>query len=155
MLLQSASSGVSSACNCTRSRARVKAFSRAPFATTRLVQPAGSRRQLHVVAAGKGGLLDNPTITTPNIEKGTESSKKKPPIYKVMLHNDNYNRREYVVKILLKTVEGLTVDDAVNVMQEAHETGVAMVVACAQDKAESYVESMRLNGLIASMEPGH
>jgi ATP-dependent Clp protease adapter protein ClpS len=47
----------------------------------------------------------------------TESSKKKPPIYKVMLHNDNYNRREYVVKILLKTVEGLTVDDAVNVMQ--------------------------------------
>lgn len=47
----------------------------------------------------------------------TESSKKKPPIYKVMLHNDNYNRREYVVKILLKTIEGLTVDDAVNVMQ--------------------------------------
>lgn len=40
-------------------------------------------------------------------------------------------------------------------LQEAHETGVAMVVACAQDKAESYVESMRLNGLIASMEPGH
>jgi hypothetical protein len=34
-----------------------------------------------------------------------------------MLHNDNYNRREYVVKILLKTIEGLTVDDAVNVMQ--------------------------------------
>lgn len=47
----------------------------------------------------------------------TESSKKKPPIYKVMLHNDNYNRREYVVKILLKNIEGLTVDDAVNVMQ--------------------------------------
>lgn len=34
-----------------------------------------------------------------------------------MLHNDNYNRREYVVKILLKTIEGLIVDDAVNVMQ--------------------------------------
>lgn len=46
-----------------------------------------------------------------------ERSKKKPPSYRVMLHNDNYNRREYVVKILLKTVEGLTVDDAVNVMQ--------------------------------------
>lgn len=34
-----------------------------------------------------------------------------------MLHNDNYNRREYVVKVLLKTVDGLTVDDAVVVMQ--------------------------------------
>ena len=53
----------------------------------------------------------------------TESSKKKPPIYKVMLHNDNYNRREYVVKILLKTVEGLTVDDAVNVMQVGDSKG--------------------------------
>jgi hypothetical protein len=31
---------------------------------------AGSRKQLRVVAAGKGGLLDNPTITTPTYEKG-------------------------------------------------------------------------------------
>lgn len=43
--------------------------------------------------------------------------KRKPPIYKVLLHNDNFNRREYVVKVLLKIVEGMTVDDAVNVMQ--------------------------------------
>jgi hypothetical protein len=42
---------------------------------------------------------------------------KKPPIYKVLLHNDNFNRREYVVKVLLKVVDGLGVDDAVNVMQ--------------------------------------
>jgi len=70
------------------------------------------------------------------------------------LHNDNYNRREYVVKILLKIVEGMTVDDAVNVMQEAHESGIALVVACAQDKAENYVEGLRLNGLISTMEPG-
>eukprot|EP00882_Tetradesmus_deserticola_P000581 GHRQ01000637.1.p4 GENE.GHRQ01000637.1~~GHRQ01000637.1.p4 ORF type:complete len:155 (+),score=39.56 GHRQ01000637.1:98-562(+) len=154
MLLQNACCGVSSACNSIRSRARVTPCSRA-YMAPRLVQPAGSRKQLYIVAAGKGGLLENPTITTPTYDKGTESSKKKPPIYKVMLHNDNYNRREYVVKCLLKTVEGLTVDDAVVVMQVAHETGVALVVACAQDKAETYVETMRLNGLIASMEPGH
>eukprot|EP00877_Chromochloris_zofingiensis_P014099 jgi/Chrzof1/8943/Cz03g30050.t1_CLPS1 len=72
-----------------------------------------------------------------------------------MLHNDNYNRREYVVKVLLKTVDGLTVDDAVVVMQEAHESGVALVVACAQDQAEEYVEVLRLNGLISTLEPGH
>lgn len=125
---------------------------------TRTGRPAAGLRQQQrclIVAASKGGLLDGATITTPTYEKGTESSKKKPPIYKVMLHNDNYNRREYVVKILLKTIEGLTVDDAVNVMQEAHETGVALVIACAQDQAETYVESLRLNGLISSMEPGH
>jgi hypothetical protein len=42
------------------------------------------------------------------------------------------------------------VDDAMNVMQEAHESGVALVVACAQDQAEGYVEDLRLNG-----EAGH
>ena len=43
--------------------------------------------------------------------------KKKPRFYKVMLHNDSVNRREYVVRVLLKVVKGLTVEDAVNVMQ--------------------------------------
>jgi len=71
------------------------------------------------LAAGDFNLLQAQCLLPfcPLIACRTESSKKKPPIYKVMLHNDNYNRREYVVKILLKTVEGLTVDDAVNVMQ--------------------------------------
>lgn len=64
----------------------------------------------------------------------TEGSKKKPPIYKVMLHNDNYNRREYVVKILLKTIEGLTVDDAVNVMQVG---GEACTAAAAHQQSRS------------------
>ena len=39
-------------------------------------------------------------------------------------------------------------------LQEAHESGIALVVACAQDKAENYVEGLRLNGLISTMEPG-
>ena len=34
-----------------------------------------------------------------------------------MLHNDSYNRREYVVQVLMKTIPGMTVDDAVNIMQ--------------------------------------
>ena len=42
------------------------------------------------------------------------------PLYRVLLHNDNSNKREYVVKVLLKVVDGMTVDDAVNVMHEAH-----------------------------------
>jgi ATP-dependent Clp protease adapter protein ClpS len=32
---------------------------------------------------------------------------------------------------------------------------VALVVACAQDQAEGYVEELRINGIIATMEPGH
>eukprot|EP00195_Chlamydomonas_chlamydogama_P011849 CAMPEP_0202910762 /NCGR_PEP_ID=MMETSP1392-20130828/52969_1 /ASSEMBLY_ACC=CAM_ASM_000868 /TAXON_ID=225041 /ORGANISM="Chlamydomonas chlamydogama, Strain SAG 11-48b" /LENGTH=154 /DNA_ID=CAMNT_0049600979 /DNA_START=179 /DNA_END=643 /DNA_ORIENTATION=- len=119
------------------------------------LQVRGNSRAPLVCSARSGGsVLDNPTITSlPTFEKGTESVGKRPPIYKVLLHNDNYNRREYVVKILIKVVNGFTVDDAVVVMQEAHETGVAMVVACAQEEAERYCEGLRLNGLSSTIEP--
>jgi ATP-dependent Clp protease adapter protein ClpS len=46
-----------------------------------------------------------------------QTKKKKPPQYRVMLHNDSFNRREYVVKILLKVVDVITMADAVNIMQ--------------------------------------
>jgi ATP-dependent Clp protease adaptor protein ClpS len=100
-------------------------------------------------------VLDAPTAA-PTRETASKGARKKPPLYKVMLHNDNYNRREYVVRVLLKVVEEVRdAEDAARVMQEAHESGVALVVATAQDKAEEYVEGLRLNGLVSTMEPGH
>lgn len=83
-----------------------------------------------------------------------KSVTRRPPIYKVLLHNDDHNKREYVVKVLIKVVQDMTVDDAVQVMQEAHETGVAMVQACPQDQAEQYCEALKLSGLSSTIEPG-
>ncbi len=57
--------------------------------------------------------------------------------------------------MLLVVVEGLTKDDAQRIMEEAHQSQLALVVACAQDMAETYVERLRLNGLQSSLEPGH
>ncbi|KXZ41318.1 hypothetical protein GPECTOR_557g576 [Gonium pectorale] len=102
--------------------------------------------------AGGAGVIDSPVITS-QPEQGTERVYKRPPIYKVFLHNDNYNKREYVVNVLLKVVKEITMDDAVTVMQEAHETGVALVVACPQENAERYCEGLRLNGLTCTIEP--
>ena len=34
-----------------------------------------------------------------------------------MLYNDTFNRREYVVRVLIKVVKGLDVNTAVDVMQ--------------------------------------
>lgn len=94
--------------------------------------------------------------TSEKLQQGALANKstKRPPIYRVMLHNDNYNKREYVVKVLIKVVEGMGVDDAIAVMKEAHETGVAMVQACPQDEAEQCCECLRLSGLSSSIEPG-
>ncbi|EFN54094.1 hypothetical protein CHLNCDRAFT_31972 [Chlorella variabilis] len=124
-----------------------------PAGATR--RSAQRRARLHVAArsAGKGGgVLDRPGVL-PGQQRGRETRRRRPPSYRVLLHNDNYNRREYVVQVLMKVVEGTTVDDAVNIMQEAHINGLAMVTQCAQDKAELYCESLRLNGLIATIEP--
>lgn len=38
--------------------------------------------------------------------------------------------------------------------QEAHETGVALVIACPQEEAERYCEDLRINGLTVTIEPG-
>ncbi|KAI3431499.1 hypothetical protein D9Q98_004550 [Chlorella vulgaris] len=121
--------------------------------------PAQTRQRTHccrIVArtggAPGGGVLDRPSVA-PGQDKRRESKKRRPPSYRVLLHNDNYNRREYVVQVLLKVVEGTTVDDAVNIMNEAHANGLALVAECAQDKAEQYCESLRLNGLICTIEP--
>nr|KAJ0200067.1 hypothetical protein LSAT_V11C600334110 [Lactuca sativa] len=52
------------------------------------------------------GVLDKPVIekTTPGRESEFDlrKSRKMAPLYRVMLHNDNYNKREYVVQVLMK-----------------------------------------------------
>ncbi|KAL7593028.1 hypothetical protein Lser_V15G35100 [Lactuca serriola] len=66
------------------------------------------------------GVLDKPVIekTTPGreYEFDLRKSRKMAPPYRVMLHNDNYNKREYVVQVLMKVIPGMTVDNAVNIM---------------------------------------
>lgn len=57
------------------------------------------------------------------------------------------------MQVLLKVVEGFTVEDALNVMQEAHFNGLALVTICSQDQAEYMCERLRLSGLISTIEP--
>ncbi|KAG6411169.1 hypothetical protein SASPL_129246 [Salvia splendens] len=75
------------------------------------------------------------------------------PPYRVMLHNDNHNKREYVVQVLMKVIPGMTLDNAVNIMQEAHINDLAVVIICAQADAEEHCMQLRGNGLLSSIEP--
>jgi len=60
---------------------------------------------------------DRPAIHPRAPTCSTEGASKRPPSYRVLLHNDDVNRREYVVKVLIKVVEAFTVEDAMVVMQ--------------------------------------
>ncbi|XP_020234631.1 ATP-dependent Clp protease adapter protein CLPS1, chloroplastic [Cajanus cajan] len=113
-----------------------------------------------VLATGPGkggGLLEKPVIE--KVAPGRESefdlkkSRKTAPPYRVILHNDNFNKREYVVQVLMKVIPGMTLDNAVNIMQEAHYNGLSVVIICAQADAEDHCMQLRGNGLFSSIEP--
>ncbi|KAH6763505.1 Ribosomal protein L12/ ATP-dependent Clp protease adaptor protein ClpS family protein [Perilla frutescens var. hirtella] len=111
-----------------------------------------------IAGLGKGGgVLEKPVIekTTPGRESEFDlrKSRKMSPPYRVLLHNDNYNKREYVVQVLMKVIPGMTLDNAVNIMQEAHHNGLSVVIICAQADAEEHCMQLRGNGLLSSIEP--
>ncbi|MGQ4648960.1 ATP-dependent Clp protease adapter ClpS [Lyngbya aestuarii] len=91
-------------------------------------------------------------MSVETIEKRS-TTPKHAPRYRVLLHNDDFNSMEYVVNALLTTVASLTQPQAVSIMMEAHSTGIALVITCAQEHAEFYCETLKNHGLISTMEP--
>ena len=81
------------------------------------------------------------------------TSRKLAPRYRVLLHNADFNSMEYVVQVLMTTVPNLTQPQAVNIMMEAHTTGVGLVITCAQEHAEFYCETLKNHGLTSTIEP--
>ena len=75
------------------------------------------------------------------------------PRYRVLLHNDDDNTMDHVVQALLRTVQRLTVDEAIKIMLEAHLTGTALVVVCPKETAEFYRDGLESYGLISTIEP--
>lgn len=91
-------------------------------------------------------------MSVETIEKRS-TTRKIAPRYRVLLHNDDFNSMEYVVETLLKTVSSLTQPQAVSIMMEAHNSGIALVITCAQEHAEFYSETLNNHGLISTIEP--
>ncbi|NES24709.1 MAG: ATP-dependent Clp protease adapter ClpS [Symploca sp. SIO3E6] len=91
-------------------------------------------------------------MSVETIEKRS-TARKHAPRYRVLLHNDDFNSMEYVVQVLISTVASLTQPQAVNIMMEAHISGLALVITCAQEHAEFYCETLKTHGLSSTMEP--
>lgn len=63
---------------------------------------------------------------------------KKPPMYKVLLHNDDYTTREFVVWVL-QTVFHKTESDAVAIMSHVHDNGIGVAGVYTFEVAETKV----------------
>ncbi len=98
---------------------------------------------------------ETPPAVTPDIltDGEIEILKRFIPPYRVVLHNDEHNSMDHVVKSLVKSVPGLGVEKAVRVMLEAHNQGKATVIIVPKETAEHYAQRIQTFGLSATIEP--
>ncbi|QRM56284.1 ATP-dependent Clp protease adapter ClpS [Sinorhizobium sp. BG8] len=79
------------------------------------------------------------SVTTPKIKTVVEPKLDRPKLYKVILINDDYTPREFVV-LVLKAVFRMSEETGYRVMMTAHKLGSCVVVVCAKDIAETKAE---------------
>lgn len=74
------------------------------------------------------------TVTKPRVR--TRKKVARPPLYKVILVNDDFTPREFVVRVLQAEFR-MSEDEAHNVMITAHTKGVCVVAVFVKDVAET------------------
>lgn len=77
-------------------------------------------------------MSENTTRLAPKTKPKTE----RPKLYKVILYNDDYTPREFVV-LVLKAVFRINADASHRLMMTAHRMGSCVIVVCAKDIAET------------------
>ena len=89
----------------------------------------------------KNGDLD--TRTKPKGELGTLEKPKteRPPLYEVLLHNDDYTTQEFVVHILMKFFSK-TETEATHIMLNVHHRGHGVAGLFTKDVAETKVDQV-------------
>jgi ATP-dependent Clp protease adaptor protein ClpS len=74
------------------------------------------------------------TVVKPTAK--TKPKTARPPLYKVILLNDDYTPREFVVQVL-KAVFRLNESQAYRVMMTAHQRGACVIAVYTRDVAET------------------
>ena len=74
------------------------------------------------------------------------------PPYKVLLHNDDVNDFEYVIKTI-RRLTALSTQDALLRAMEAHEAGLSLLLVTHKERAELYQEQFTSAGITVTIEP--
>ena len=74
------------------------------------------------------------------------------PPWKVLLHNDDKNELNFVVRTVMELTP-LNERDAQDRTVEAHKTGVALLLTTHKERAELYQEQLTSKGLVVTIEP--
>jgi len=74
------------------------------------------------------------------------------PLFRVLLHNDDISAADFVVSAIVELTP-LNHDRAVQVMLEAHTTGVGLLLVSHKERAELYQEQFKSKTLTVTIEP--
>lgn len=74
------------------------------------------------------------------------------PPYRVLLHNDDVNTFDHVIRTIRKLTP-LTLEEAIQRTLEAHETGVSLLLVTTKERSELYVEQFAACRLTVTCEP--
>ncbi len=77
-----------------------------------------------------------------DLEQEVEEKLELPPMFKVLLHNDDYTTMEFVVEIL-QQVFHKSAAEATRIMLLVHKTGYGVCGVFSEDVAETKVEIVR------------
>ncbi|MDW8401622.1 MAG: ATP-dependent Clp protease adapter ClpS [Gloeomargarita sp. SKYGB_i_bin116] len=88
------------------------------------------------------------------LEKGSQTTTKHYPNYKVIVLNDDVNTFEHVARCLMQYIPAMTPDRAWELTNQVHYEGQAVVWVGPQEPAELYHEQLKRAGLtMAPLEP--
>jgi len=97
--------------------------------------------------------VSTPTPTIARPEPDVETRRRVLPPYRVVLHNDDYNTMDHVVRALVRSIHGMSTQRATLIMLEAHFRGRAEATICPLELAELYRDRLRSYNLTATVEP--
>jgi len=80
--------------------------------------------------------MSQQTVVTPRTKTKTKPKVERPKLWKVILLNDDYTPREFVV-VVLKSVFRMNEDQAYNVMMTAHQRGACVIAVFTKDIADT------------------
>jgi ATP-dependent Clp protease adaptor protein ClpS len=86
-------------------------------------------------------------------ETSVEQDTRVLPPHRVILHNDDVNTFEHVIRTILKLTP-LKEPEAVARTIEAHESGSSLLLVTHKERAELYVEQFASRSLTVTCEPG-
>ena len=87
-----------------------------------------------MVPAVTGVSMSQKTLEKPRLK--TKPKTQRPPLWKVILLNDDYTPREFVVQVL-KAVFRMNQERAYRVMMTAHQRGACVIAVYTRDVAET------------------